>query len=211
MAVLDPVKLIIDNYPEGKTEELEAENLPAEGSLKRKLPFSRELYIEREDFMEIAPKKWFRLTPGGMVRLKNAFIIRCESFVKDAEGKLEEIHCTYIPESRSGQDSSGITVKGTIHWVSAAHALDAEIRLYERLFNVENPAAEERDFKEFINPDSLEVITNAKVEPSLNDAQLGDAYQFIRKGYFCLDRDSSKDHPVFNRTTTLKDAWGKMN
>ena len=209
MAVLDPVKLIIDNYEDGKTEELMSENGPDESMGKRMLPFSKELWIEREDFMEEPAKKWFRLAPGSMVRLKSAYIVKCESFVKDAEGKVTEIRCTYIPESRSNNDTSGISVKGTIHWVSAAHALTAEVRLYDRLFTIENPLGEEGDFKETINPDSLQILTNAVIEPSLKEATAESRYQFIRKGYFCLDKDSSPDKLVFNRTVTLKDAWAK--
>jgi glutaminyl-tRNA synthetase len=210
MAVLDPVKLIISNYPEGKTEELEAENLPTEDSPKRQLPFSRELYIEAEDFMEVPAKKWFRLAPGAMVRLKHAYIIKCDDFMKDDAGNLKVIHCTYIPESRSGSDTSGINVKGTIHWVSVAHAVKAEARLYDRLFTSENPSAEEGDFKEYINSNSLQ-IKNAYVEPSVQEATLGNSYQFMRKGYFCVDKDSTQENLVFNRTTTLKDAWVKEN
>jgi glutaminyl-tRNA synthetase len=176
---------------------------------KRDLPFGKELWIEREDFMEEPAKKWFRLAPGSMVRLKSAYIIKCESFVKDADGQVTEIHCTYIPESKSAHDTSGISVKGTIHWVSAAHAITAEVRLYNRLFTSENPLGEEGDFKETINPDSLQIITNAVIEPSLMDATLESRYQFIRKGYFCLDKDSTPDKLVFNRTVTLKDAWAK--
>ena len=209
MAVLDPVKLIIDNYEEGKTEELISENGPDESLGKRNLPFCNELWIEREDFMEEPAKKWFRLAPGCMVRLKSAYIVKCESFTKDAEGKVTEIHCTYIPESKSGNDTSGINVKGTIHWVSALHAATAEVRLYDRLFTVENPLGEEGDFKDTINPNSLQVIQHAIIEPSLKDATPESRYQFIRKGYFCLDKDSTKDKLVFNRTVTLKDAWAK--
>jgi glutaminyl-tRNA synthetase len=209
MAVLDPVKLIIANYDDGKTEGLESENGPDESLGKRLLPFSNELWIEREDFMEEPAKKWFRLAPGAMVRLKSAYIVKCESFVKDADGNVTEIHCSYIPESKSGSDTSGISVKGTIHWVCAANAVNAEVRLYDRLFTVENPLGEEGDFKDTINPNSLQIITNAVVEPSLKDATLESRYQFIRKGYFCLDKDSSPDNLVFNRTVTLKDAWVK--
>jgi len=209
MAVLDPVKLIIDNYEEGRTEELVSENGPDENMGTRNIPFSRHLWIEREDFMEIPAKKWFRLTPGAMVRLKSAYIIRCESFTKDDLGNITEIHCTYIPESKSGNDTSNIQVKGTIHWVSAQHAATAEIRLYDRLFKSENPAAEEGDFKDHINPDSLQIIHEAYIEPSLKNASLNDRFQFIRKGYFCLDTDSSDGKLVFNRTVTLKDAWAK--
>ncbi len=209
MAVMDPVKLIIDNYPEGITEELEGENNPeAENNGGyRTLHFSRELWIEREDFMEVPMKKWFRLAPGAMVRLKNAYIIKCESLVKDEAGRIIEIHCSYVPESRSGNDTSGIHVKGTIHWVSAAHAITAEVRLYDRLFKVDDPSAED-DFKQFINPASLQIIHKAIMEPALADAQPGDSYQFIRKGYFCLDSKlSAPGKLIFNRTVTLKDNW----
>ncbi len=209
MAVLDPVKLIIDNYEDGKVEEMESENGPNESLGKRLLPFSKALWIERDDFMEEPAKKWFRLAPGAMVRLKSAYIVKCESFVKDADGNVTEIHCTHIPESRSNNDTRGISVKGTIHWVSVAHAVNAEVRLYDRLFNVENPLGEAGDFKDTINPNSLQVITNAVVEPSLKEASLESRYQFIRKGYFCLDKDSASDKLVFNRTVTLKDAWAK--
>jgi len=209
MAVLDPVKLIISNYPDGQTEELSSENGPDESMGTRLLPFSKELWIEREDFMEVPAKKWFRLAPGAMVRLKSAYIVQCENFTKDADGNITEIHCTYIPGSKSGGDNSGISVKGTIHWVSAAHAATAEVRLYDRLFKVEDPSSEEGDFKDYINPDSLQVINNAYIEPSLQKAATGDRYQFIRKGYFCLDKDSTPDKIVFNRTVTLKDAWAK--
>ncbi len=209
MAVLDPVKLIITNYDEGKTENLITENGPADTMGTRTIPFSKELWIESEDFMEVAAKKWFRLAPGAMVRLKSAYIIKCENVVKDSSGIVTEIHCIYLPESKSGNDTSGITVKGTIHWVSAAHAITAEVRLYDRLFKAENPAAEEGDFKENINPSSLQTINNAFVEPSLVSASIDKRYQFLRKGYFCLDKDSTKEKLVFNRTVTLKDAWVK--
>ena len=209
MAVLDPVKLIIDNYEDGKVEEMESENGPDASLGERLLPFSKELWLEREDFMEEPAKKWFRLAPGSMVRLKSAYIVKCESFIKDADGKVIEIHCNYVPESKSGNDTSGISVKGTIHWVSASHALHAEVRLYDRLFTVENPLGEEGDFKDTINPNSLQVITNAVVEPSLKQATAENRYQFIRKGYFCLDKDSTAEKLVFNRTVTLKDAWAK--
>ena len=210
MGVLDPVKLIITNYPEGAEETLHGENNPEVegGEGGRDIPFSRELWIEREDFMEEAPKKFFRLGPGLMVRLKNAYIIKGESCVKDAEGNITEIHCTYIPESKSGNDTSGINVKGTIHWVSLAHAATAEVRLYDRLLKVEDPNEEEGDFKEYLNPDSLKVIT-AYLEPDMAKAEAGEGYQFIRKGYFCLDKTSTADKLVFNRTVTLKDGWVK--
>ncbi len=209
MAVLDPVKLIIDNYEDGKVEELTTENGPDENMGTRTIPFSKELWIEREDFMEVPAKKWFRLAPGAMVRLKSAYILKCESFVKDSAGNITEIHCTYLPQTKSGLDDGSISVKGTIHWVSAAHALTAEVRLYDRLFTSENPLAEDGDFKDTINPNSLQVIANAMVEPSLKNATLQSRYQFIRKGYFCLDKDTTKDQLVFNRTVTLKDAWAK--
>lgn len=210
MAVLDPIKLVVTNYPAGQTETLHGENNPEVegGEGGRDIPFSNELYIEREDFMEVAPKKFFRLAPGLMVRLKHAYIIKCEDFVKDADGNVTEVHCTYIPESKSGQDTSGINVKGTIHWVSVQHAKTAEVRLYDRLFKSENPAAEEGDFKDDLNPNSLQVIS-AFVEPDLATAQLGKGYQFIRKGYFTLDKLTTDDKLVFNRTVTLKDAWAK--
>ena len=209
MAVLDPVKLIITNYEEGNTEILSSENGPDEALGKRNLSFGKELWIEREDFMEAPAKKWFRLAPGNMVRLKSAYIVKCESFIKDAAGTITAIHCTYIPESRSGSDSSGISVKGTIHWVNAADAVTAEIRLYDRLFTSENPLGEAGDFKDTINPNSLQIITNGLVEPSLKEATAESRYQFIRKGYFCTDKDSSPTKLVFNRTVTLKDAWAK--
>lgn len=209
MAVLEPLKLVITNYDAGVTEEMISENGPDEAMGTRKVPFSKELWIEQEDFMEVPAKKWFRLAPGAMVRLKSAYIVKCDSFIKDENGKVTEIHCTYLPETKSGNDTSGISVKGTIHWVSAAHAVQATVRLYDRLFKSENPAAEEGDFKDHINPDSLQVINNAFIEPSLASATTENRYQFLRKGYFCLDKDSTKENLVFNRTVTLKDAWGK--
>lgn len=209
MAVLDPVKLVITNYAEGSTEELTTENGPDETFGTRIVPFSREVWIEREDFMEVPAKKYFRLYPGSKVRLKSAYIVECTGCVKDAAGKVAEIHCTYIPESRSSNDTSGISVKATIHWVSVPHAAKAEIRMYDRLFRVENPSDEEGDFKEYINPDSLQIIQPAYLEPSLKEAVLGTNYQFIRKGYFCIDKDSSAEKLVFNRTVGLKDAWVK--
>ncbi|MCJ0741965.1 glutamine--tRNA ligase/YqeY domain fusion protein [Pedobacter montanisoli] len=209
MAVLDPIKLVITNYPEGKDEILVGENNPEaedKGGM-REIPFSRELWIEREDFMEEPAKKWFRLAPGAMVRLKFAYIVQCDSFEKDANGEIKTIYCTYIPESKSGSDTSGINVKGTIHWVSAAHAKTATVRQYDRLFTVESPDAEEGDFKDYLNPKSMEVIENVYIEPHLAKANLSDGYQFIRKGYFCLDKDSTADHLVFNRVVSLKDSW----
>lgn len=217
MAVLDPIKMVITNYPEGQEEILHGENNPeVEGhDGEREIPFSRELWIEREDFMEEPPKKFFRLGPGLMSRLKNAYIVRCDDFVKNADGKVSEIHCTYFPESKSGEDTSGLKVKGTMHWVSVKHAKTAEIRLYDRLFTSEEPDREEGDFKEYLNPESLVVLKNAYIEPDLANAnqQLVDnpdrRYQFIRKGYFCLDADSTPNNLVFNRTVTLKDTWAK--
>ncbi|WP_029282102.1 glutamine--tRNA ligase/YqeY domain fusion protein [Pedobacter sp. R20-19] len=210
MAVLDPIKLVITNYEKG-TEDLIGENNPEaeDGGGTRVIPFSNELWIEREDFMEVPAKKWFRLAPGAMVRLKFAYIVKCEDFVKDENGNVTEIHCTYIPESKSGNDTSGINVKGTIHWVSVQHAKTAEIRLYDRLFTSETPDAEEGDFKDYLNPESLTVLPNAFIEPALADADLDSRYQFIRKGYFCLDKDSTAEKLVFNRTVTLKDTFKK--
>ena len=212
MVVMDPIKLIITNYPEGKSEVLKSENNPEleDNGGYRDLHFSRELFIEAEDFMEVAAKKWFRLAPGMKVRLKSAYIVECKDFKKDANGKVTEVHCEYIPESKSGQDTSGINVKGTIHWIDASHALEAEVRLYDRLFQTEDPSSEEGDFKTYINPNSLEIIPNAKIEASLKDAQLGEHFQFIRKGYFTLDsKYSTPEKLVFNRTVTLKDTWSK--
>ncbi|MHC8948487.1 glutamine--tRNA ligase/YqeY domain fusion protein [Sphingobacterium hungaricum] len=210
MAVLDPIKLFITNYPEGQVDELIGENNPevegGEGS--RVIPFSNELWIERDDFMEDAPKKFFRLGPGLSVRLKHAYIVTCTDFKKDEQGNITEVHCEYIPNSKSGEDTSGLKVKGTIHWVSVAHAKEAEVRLYDRLFNKENPVAEE-NFKDSINPDSLKVIEKAFIEPDLAEATPGKGYQFIRLGYFTLDTKSTTDKLVFNRTVTLKDSWAK--
>ena len=211
MAVLDPLKLVITNYPAGTTEEMDSENNPEAENHGgyRKLPFSKELWIEKEDFMELPAKKWFRLAPGATVRLKNAYIIKCDGFTKDETGNITEIQCTYIPESRSGNDTSGINVKGTIHWVSVPTAVQAEVRLYDRLFKVEDPSAE-GNFKDFINPESLQIVTKAWVEPSLADAKTGEHFQFIRKGYFTADEKlSAAGKPIFNRTVTLKDAWAK--
>ena len=209
MAVLDPIKVVITNYPEGQIEELTAENNPEDHeSGSRIMPFSREILIEKEDFMENPTKKYFRLGPGLMVRLKHAYIIKCDDIVKDENGEIIELHCSYIENSRSGNDTSGINVKGTIHWVSEAQAVDAEVRLYDRLFKVEDPSREDGDFKEYLNPESLQVIT-AKVEPALKNAMLGTPYQFLRKGYFCLDPDTTADKLVFNKTVGLKDTWAK--
>ncbi len=211
MVVMDPVKLVITNYPVDHSEVMHGENNPEaeDGGGSREIPFSSEVWIERDDFMEDAPKKFFRLGPGLMVRLKNAYIVKCEGFLKDEHGRISEIHCTYIPESKSGSDTSGIHVKGTIHWVSVKHARTAEIRLYDRLFRVEDPSNEDGDFKDYINPDSLSILPNAFIEPDLISAQPELGYQFIRKGYFSLDKDSTPDKPIFNRTVTLKDGWAK--
>lgn len=212
MVVLDPIKLIITNYPEGKTETLKSENNPEleDNGGYRDLPFSRELWIESEDFMEVPAKKWFRLAPGMKVRLKSAYIVECKDFKKDADGKITEVYCEYIPESKSGQDTSGINVKGTIHWIDAHQSSEAEVRLYDRLFNTEDPSSEEGDFKSYINPNGLEIIPRAKIEASLNDAKAGEHFQFIRKGYFTLDsKYSAPGKLVFNRSVTLKDTWSK--
>jgi glutaminyl-tRNA synthetase len=211
MAVLDPVKLVIDNYPEGKTEIFSNENNPEVegGDGSREIPFGRELWIERDDFMEVPTKKYFRLGIGLMVRLKSAYIIKGESVVKDADGNITEIHCSYIPESQSGNDTSGINVKGTIHWVSVEHAKTAEVRLYDRLFQVEDPSSEDGDFKDYINPNSLQVLPAVFIEPDLANATPGIAVQFMRKGYFTLDKNSTPDKLMFNRTVTLKDSWVK--
>ncbi|TEW63907.1 glutamine--tRNA ligase/YqeY domain fusion protein [Mucilaginibacter phyllosphaerae] len=211
MAVLAPVKLIIDNYPEGQIDVFSGENNPEaeDGDGSREFPFSRELWIERDDFMEVPTKKYFRLGVGLMVRLKNAYIIKGESIVKDADGNITEIHCSYIPESKSGNDTSGINVKGTIHWVSAEHAKTAEVRLYDRLFQVEDPSNEDGDFKDYINPNSLHVLPTVYIEPDLANAVAGTPVQFMRKGYFTLDKNSTADKLVFNRTVTLKDGWVK--
>ncbi|ASZ09912.1 glutamine--tRNA ligase/YqeY domain fusion protein [Chitinophaga pendula] len=210
MAVLDPVKLVLSNFPADLVEYTQADNNPEDPNAgHRMLPFSQTLYVEREDFMENPPKKFFRLGPGLMVRLKNAYIIKCEGFDKDENGEISTIYCTYIPESKSGADTSGINVKGTIHWVSAAHAAKAEVRLYDRLFTTETPGSEEEDFKSFINPNSLQVISEAYIEPGLLEAKPGDRFQFLRKGYFTVDPDTTADKVVFNRTVTLKDTWAK--
>ena len=209
MAVLDPVALEIENY-ELEEEFLSLENNPEdENGGHRLVPFSRNLWIEREDFMEEPTKKYFRLGPGLKVRLKGAYIIECTGFEKDASGNITKIKANYIPESKSGHDTSGINVKGTLHWVSAKHAEKAEIHLYDRLFQVEDPAREDGDFKSFLNPHSLTIVENAFVEPALAEAKPGTAYQFIRKGYFCLDQNSTPEKLQFNRTVSLKDNWAK--
>ena len=212
-AVLNPVKVVITNYPEDKVEMMEMDNNPEqENAGKHQMPFSRELYIERDDFMEEPPKKFFRLTPGKEVRLKGAYIIMCTGCTKDADGNVTEIQCTYDPDTLSGSAGSQRKVKGTLHWVSARHCVDAEVRLYDRLFAVENPSADtEHDFRELLNPDSLRVLPEAKIEPFLAEtAKVGDTFQFQRIGYFCVDQDSTEGHLVFNRTIGLKDSWAKQ-
>lgn len=211
-AVLNPVKLIITNYPEGKTEELEAINNPEnEADGTHNITFSRELWIEREDFMEDAPKKFFRLSPGKEVRLKNAYIIMCTGCKKNENGEIEEIYAEYDENSKSGMEGANRKVKGTLHWLSANHCLPAEVRLYDRLFNVENPSADERDFRELLNPESLTVLNNCYVEKYLTEKKPGDFLQFQRIGYFTPDLDSTPEKLVFNRTVGLKDTWAKMN
>jgi glutaminyl-tRNA synthetase len=211
MVVFDPLKIVITNFPENaEVEILNGEDNPEdEASKSRGIPFGRELYIEQEDFMEHPPKKYFRLFPGGMVRLKHAYIIRCDEAVKDEHGKITELRCTYIPESKSGADKSGINVKGTLHWVEITKAVTADVRLYDRLFRVEDPSNEEGDFKEHINPHSLQTATTVFAEPALMTAKFNERYQFLRKGYFTLDNKDTYHRLVFNRTVTLKDAWTK--
>jgi len=210
MVVTDPIKVVITNYPEGKTEMLSTENNTEDpnGGL-REMPFSRELYIERDDFMEVPAKKYFRLAPGQPVRLKSAYIITCTEVVKDGQGNITELLCTYIPESKSGSDTSGVNVKGVIHWVSAPHALEAEVRLYDRLFQVEDLNQTEADFRTLLNPDSLKVLRKVYAEPAMKEAKPEDRFQFMRIGYFCLDPDSTPGKLVFNRTVTLRDMWAK--
>ena len=210
MAVIDPLKLVITNYPEGQTEELETINNPEDESMgSRTIPFSREILIEKDDFMENPPKKFFRLFPGGEVRLKSAYIIKCEEVVKDpVTGEIKELRCTYDPETRSGGPQSNRKVKGTLHWVSLPHAIKAEVRLYDRLFSDPEPDGhKDRDFKEFLNPDSLKILENCYVEPGLKHAKPFDHFQFQRIGYFCLDPLSSQDKLVFNRTVALREKW----
>jgi glutaminyl-tRNA synthetase len=213
MAVVDPLKVVITNYPENHEELLEAENNPEnEADGKRMIPFSREVYIERDDFMENPPKKFFRLSPGGEVRLKHAYYITCDEVIKDADGSVTELHCTYDPASRGGWTDDGRKVKGTSHWVSAKHAVKAEVRMYENLFVKDNPddAPEGQDFTANINPDSLKILHECYVEPSLAESATFSNFQFIRLGYFVTDPDSSADKPVFNKTVSLKDSWAKV-
>ena len=211
-AVLDPIKLIITNYPEGQVEEMEAVNNPEnldEGT--HTIEFSRELWIERDDFMEDAPKKYFRLTPGNEVRLKNAYIVKCTGCKKDEQGNVVEVYCEYDPESKSGMPGADRKVKGTLHWLSCGHCLPAEVRLYDRLFSVENPSADERDFRELLNPDSLKILTNCYVEKYLATKKPLDYLQFQRIGYFTMDKDATAEHLIFNKTVGLKDTWSKKN
>lgn len=211
MAVLDPIKVLITNYPQGQVEDMEIENNPENHDAgTRTMPFSSELYIEQDDFMENPPKGYFRLSPGGMVRLKAAYIIKCEEIIKNSDENIIELRCTYIPESHSGSDISGLKVKGTIHWVSATHALETEVRMYDKLFTDAEPTNhEDKDYLEFFNPDSLKVIEKAYVEPSLKDAKAGTQVQFMRKGYFTVDQDSTPEKLVFNLTVDLKSSYKK--
>jgi glutaminyl-tRNA synthetase len=215
MAVLKPLKVVLDNYPADQVEEFEVPDFPQdpECTTSRKIPFGRELYIEQEDFMEVPPPKYFRLAPGSEVRLMNAYYITCTEVVKDADGQVIEVHCTYDPETRGGMSADGRKVKGTIHWVSAQHAIEAEVRLYENLFTKKDPyeVEEGQDFLDNLNPRSLEVLTNCKLEPALAQAMIGESYQFMRNGYFCLDSvDTREGQLVFNRTISLVDSWAKM-
>ena len=213
MSVLRPLRVVITNYPEDKVEKMEAENNPEDESAgTRTVPFSRVLYVEQEDFREDPPKKWFRLAPGREVRLKHGYYITCDEAIKDENGEVVELRCTYDPESRGGATPDGRKVRGTLHWVSAAHALDAEVRLYDHLFIKRDPSdvEEGKDFKDGINPDSLETLRGCKVEPSLADAEPGSRFQFLRLGYFCIDPDTTEELLVFNRTTTLRDTWARI-
>ncbi|PCJ89407.1 MAG: glutamine--tRNA ligase [Flavobacteriales bacterium] len=210
MAVLNPLKVVITNYPENQEEELEAINNPEDESAgKRKISFSREIFIERSDFMEDPPKKFFRLGPGREVRLRYAYYITCEETIKNENGEIIELRCTYDPETKGGQAPDGRKVKGTLHWVSASHAVEADVRLYDRLFRDENPAGKE-DFKDSLNPDSIKILQRCKLEPSLKSAKAGARFQFERLGYFCVDKDSSEEKLIFNRTVTLRDTWAKI-
>ena len=210
-AVMDPLKIVIENYPQGQVEQLEAHNHPNDPNMgSRQISFCREIYIDRQDFMEEAPKKFFRLAPGREVRLRYAYFITCTSVIHDSEGQISELRCSYDPESRGGQSPDGRKVKGTLHWVSVQHALDAEVRQYDRLFQDANPLADRsKDFLELINPDSKAVTTSSKVEPGLINAEAGKSFQFERVGYFCVDPESTPSHLVFNRTVELRDSWGK--
>ncbi len=209
MVVFDPIKVVITNYPEDQLEMLPSENNPEDGnSGNREMPFSKTIFIEQEDFMENPPKKYFRLAPGQVVRLKSAYIIKCEEVIKDSAGNVTELRCTYIPESKSGHDTSGVHVKGVIHWVNASTALAIEVKLYDRLFTIEDLNHSDDDFKKYLNPDSLKIV-KAVAEPCLSEANSKDSFQFMRTGYFCLDADSTNDKLIFNRTVTLRDMWAK--
>lgn len=211
MAVLDPIRVVITNYPEGQVEEMEAANNPENPAAGTRLvPFSREIFIEREDFMEDPPKKFFRLSPGTEVRLRCAYFLRCDEVIKDVSGNLVELRCSYDPATRGGENPpDGRKVRATIHWVSAAHAIDAEVRLYDRLFATEAPDRGEGSFLDHLNPDSLSILRGAKLEPKLSSIKVGETVQFERLGYFCADKDGSPDRPVFNRTVGLRDSWAK--
>jgi glutaminyl-tRNA synthetase len=213
MAVLRPLRVVLTNYPEDQVEEFEVVNNPEDESMgTRKLPFSRVLYVEQQDFREDAPRKWFRLAPGREVRLKNAYYITCQEVIKDEDGNVIELRCTYDPESRGGSTPDGRRVRGTLHWVSAAHALDATVRLYDHLFVKPDvtDVGEGSDFMDNLNPNSLETLTSCKIEPGLGEAKPGSRYQFLRMGYFCVDPDSTGEQMVFNRTLTLRDTWAKI-
>jgi glutaminyl-tRNA synthetase len=213
MGVLDPLKVTIENFPEGKTDELDAVNNPEdEAAGTRKVPFTKTLFIDRNDFRENPPRKYFRLAPGKEVRLRYGYFITCEDVIKDGNGNIKELICSYDPATRGGSAPDGRKVKGTIHWISAEHAVDAEVRLYDRLFSVPDPATDKsgKDFKEFLNPESLQVIKNAKLEPSLKNAAEKTPYQFERVGYFCVDKDSAPGKPIFNQTVSLRDSWAKI-
>ena len=213
MAVLDPIKVVIENFPENETESLDAVNNPEDPSAgTRKVPFARELFIERDDFREDPPKKYFRLSPGKEVRLRYAYFLKCEEVIKDAAGEIVELRCTYDPTTKGGQAPDGRKVKGTIHWVSAAHAVTAEVRVYDHLFQVPDPQAvpDEGSWLDNLNPDSLQTLTAARLEPSLAEAQPGDRFQFERLGYFCVDADTQAGSLVFNRTVPLRDTWAKV-
>ena len=211
MAVLRPLRVVLTNYPEGKIEQVEAINNPErESDGTRMLPFSRELYIEQHDFAETPPKGWFRLSPGAEVRLKHGYYVRCNEVIKDAAGNIIELRCTYDPESAGGSTPDGRKVKGTLHWVSAPHAVRAEVRMYERLFSEPHPGERTSNYLDDLNPASLSVIADARVEPSLENAAAGTVYQFLRHGYFCVDPDSRPGAPVFNKTVGLKDSWAKL-
>jgi len=214
MAVLDPLKLVITNYPEDQVEVLDADNNPEnEADGRRTIPFSRELWIEKSDFMEDAPKKFFRLSAGREIRLKHAYYITCNKVIKNDDGEVVELHCTYDSKTKGGWSDDGRRVKGTLHWVSIPHAIDAEIRQYEHLFNVENPnkSKDGESFTDNLNPNSLKIVKGCKLEPSLKNAKMGDHFQFLRNGYYCMDKNATSDNIVFNRTATLRDTWGKKN